>query len=92
MSKFEDFMLKKNARIDNAAHILLNEIVSVELDGEEKISWNMSIIGELEDDVEKILEKHGLHYCHPFYEGEEEIECPDGKDCPRTDCPLRKKV
>jgi len=92
MSKFEDYMLEKNDRIDNAAQNLLNEMASAGIDWDEQVPWNMSVIGDIEDAVEEVLERHGIHHCHPYYEGDEEIECPDGKDCKRKDCPFRKEA
>lgn len=85
-SRFEDFLCERNDELSNAAHDLLRLLASPK--GDAGPDWNMELIGELLDDAEAILEKHGLKPCYPFHEGDD-TPCWRGSDCERTDCPFR---
>lgn len=82
---FDGFLCNKNDDIDNAAYELLCSIAA-----NEKVDWDMQIIGQLVDYTEGLLLKHGYDTCHPYYEGDTEIPCYLGKDCEYKDCVLRQ--
>lgn len=90
MQKFENFLCAKNDRIDNAAHALLDALLSRDAETEQCVEWNMQHIGEATMLVERYLAEHGQHACHPFYTGEGDTPCYQSEMCLRKDCPYKK--
>ena len=64
---FDNFLVARNDRIDNAAFELLNAL------SPEPQEWNMEIIGKIVDAVEMALVLCDIPVCHPWRE--ENTEC-----------------
>lgn len=93
MKNFEDVLIEKNDEIDNAAYNLAVALVRANNPGEAEaiLPWDMSIIGEIVDAAEEILQKKGYKTCHPYYCDEGEISCPESGTCSNPNCPLTNK-
>ena len=91
--EFEDFLVNKNDRIDNAAFELINALVDpTEYDEEETaFDWNMEHIGEVVDMVSTYLEEVGFKVCRPYYEGDDRTPCFKCESCTNEACEMRKK-
>ena len=94
--KFEEYLEKKNDRIDNAAYELACAILDKNHNGSDNetvLPWNMEVSGSIIDLAEKLLEQMKLPTCHPYHcydDSEEEIPCFEGADCTNADCPFKK--
>lgn len=91
-NKFENFLVNKNDRIDNAAFELIDALVdTTECDEEESaFEWNMEYIGEVVDLIKSYLSEKGFETCHPYYEDDDRIPCFKGKSCTNACCKMRK--
>lgn len=94
--KFEEYLERKNDRIDNAAYELACAILDKNHNGSDNetvLPWNMEVIGSIVDLAEKLLEQMKLPACHPYHcynDSEEEIPCFESADCTNADCPFKK--
>ena len=82
-SKFEDFLCKRNEKIDNLAYDLLCELAG------KKLEWNMQQIAEVWEAAESVLEEAGIPHCHPYWFNKEsgaEIPCIVDPDCKCEKC------
>ena len=67
MEEAEDLLCEAGDIIDNAAFDLLNAL------SPERIDWDMSVIAEITDAVEGIMERRGLKTCRPWLDADEVI-------------------
>lgn len=73
MKKAEDLLCEAGDIIDNAAFALLNAL------SPEHIDWDMSVIAEITDAVEGIMERRGLKTCRPWFDADGAI-CYESED------------
>lgn len=72
------FITERNDEIDNA---VFQAIQSIHHHNTTDLVWNMSLIGEVADYIESLLQKCGFPTCHPwYYDADEEIPCYDSCD------------
>ena len=90
-NKFENFLIAKNDRIDNAAFELIKALVSSSEKEEDAVEWDMEYIGAVVDMVESYLEERGFQVCHPYYGGEGRTPCVDCGYCSNENCSLKKE-
>jgi hypothetical protein len=57
--ELSDDQIERNDEIDNAVHHCLEELA------EKKLEWDMQIIGEATDSLEKIMGRFGISVRHP---------------------------
>jgi len=82
-SKFEDFLLQRNEKIDSLAYDLLCELAG------KKIEWNMGQVAEVWEAAHRVLEEAGIPYCHPYWwsnDVSEEIPCITDPTCKCEKC------
>ena len=99
--EFENFLIAKNDRIDNAAYDLICAIVSPseyeEDDEDDVVEWDMEHIGEVVDMVKSYLEGAGFKTCHPYYEENDQlgqscrVPCSKSFSCENSSCKFKKK-
>lgn len=89
---FESYLIDKNDDIDNLAYALINAFIRKE--GclvEEKLEWDMEIIGDVVEAVEDVLTSRCLGVCHPFYC--DDVPCYQSDDCgSMSKCHFRNEV
>lgn len=82
-SKFEDFLLQRNEKIDNLAYELLCELAG------KRLEWNMYQIAEVWEAAHHVLEEARIPYCHPYWwsnDISEEIPCITDPTCKCEKC------
>ena len=82
-SKFEDFLCKRNEKIDSLAYELLCELAG------KRLEWNMYQIAEVWGAAHSVLEEAGIPYCHPYWwsnDVSEEIPCITDPTCKCKKC------
>ena len=99
--EFENFLIAKNDRIDNAAYDLICAIVTPseyeEDDEEEEVEWDMEHIGEVVDMVKSYLEEAGFKTCHPYCEENDQfgqscrVPCLKSYSCENEKCKFKQK-
>lgn len=81
--KDDDLLCESGDRIDNA---VFEAIKSIAHDGE-KLEWDMSLIGPVNDFIEGLLTERGIDACYPWQD-EDECICYATSDrckyCERT--------
>lgn len=78
---FEDFLMERGDKIDNAAFDLLFMLSGKTLD------WDISIIRELVEYAEQILKEKDIPFCDPYYETPSEQQTStDGEPCTTNGC------
>ena len=60
--KFEDYLLRQNDTVDNAAMALINALSRTDA-----ASWNMEYIGAVVDAAVTALRKYDIECCYPYY-------------------------
>lgn len=60
--KFEDYLLRQNDKVDNAAMALINALSRTDA-----ASWNMEYIGAVVDAAVTALRKYDIECCYPYY-------------------------
>lgn len=73
MEEAEDLLCDAGDIIDNAAFDLLNAL------SPERIDWDMSVIAEITDAAERIMERRGLKTCRPWLDADGVI-CYESED------------
>lgn len=70
---FEDFLCKRNDEIYNAIYNCMLGVVG----DEQKVEWDMSIIGPIAEDMVDTLNHNGINVCYPFntIEDDDDIPC-----------------
>lgn len=76
---FEDHLCERNDFVDNKIYQLVLDLTGKR---ESELGWDMSVIGDVTDAISAVLETHGMHFCHPYHEGDSETPCYKGCDCP----------
>ena len=82
-SEFEDFLCKRNEKIDNLAYELLCELAG------KKLEWNMQQIAEVWQAAEVVLKEASIPYCHPYWlsnDATDEVPCTIDPSCNNPDC------
>lgn len=82
-TKFEEFLLQRNDKIDHLAYDLLCELAGKKLD------WNMYQIAEVWQAAEAVLKEASIPYCHPYWlsnDVTDEIPCIIDPSCNNPNC------
>lgn len=88
-TKFEEFLLQRNDKIDHLAYDLLCELAGKKLD------WNMYQIAEVWQAAEAVLKEASIPYCHPYWlsnDATDEIPCIIDPSCNNPNCKGKKCV
>lgn len=88
-TKFEEFLLQRNDKIDHLAYDLLCELAGKKLD------WNMYQIAEVWQAAEAVLKEASIPYCHPYWlsnDVTDEIPCIIDPSCNNPNCKGKKCV
>lgn len=89
---FEQYLERRGDAIDNAAYSLALTLLRADdetsnEDVEKRLPWNMEILGEIIENAESTLERHGYFACYPYYD--DGIACPKAGACLKKDCPFK---
>lgn len=71
MLDFDDFLMRRNERLEAAARDMANAFLAGTLPQE----CATNVIWEILDASEGILSSHGIHTCYPGFVGENETPC-----------------
>ena len=74
----DDFLCKQNDVIDNTVFQAINAISHKD----NKLTWDMNIIGEVTDAIKQILLRHHIAICHPWHDEDNNICYSTEKRCP----------
>ena len=89
--EFDLFLLDRDNKIYNAAHILLVELMRADHVGEDPhciLPWNMELIDALTSEAKRLLKEHNHSVCHPFYVDKDTM-CYHTSSCDGH-CPFKK--
>ena len=92
--RFESFICERNDVVDNSIYFFMRDLLQLpqeETENNDPFPWSMEIIGKVADAIEDALAQHGIYFCHPYWEGEENdgIPCYQGNDCYCAVCPFK---
>lgn len=88
--EFDDFVTDKCDLIDNAAYELLQAIAAETPYSVGTVEWDYSIIGEVIDYAESLMNKKGERTCHPYFV-DDQVPCYLDEDCTSSNCPFKAK-